>query len=160
NQSCGGNLAAADPHLAGRRIGKMLDFLDALPQVIEHGAAPLQQRGAIACGLDSLRGAIEETHTDRVFQIGNCLGYGRLGNRQLYGSFPHAALAQDGHEHVQVAQPEPPANPRLPLGGFAHEYSVMGTSNNTITTYGSPAATVARRRSSGSRTACLSRASA
>jgi hypothetical protein len=35
---------------------------------------------------------------------------------------------------VQVAQPEPPTEPRIPLGGFAHEYSVMGTFNNTITT--------------------------
>jgi hypothetical protein len=41
-------------------FGKILDFLDALAQVVEHGVAPLEQCVTIACRLDAQWRAIEQ----------------------------------------------------------------------------------------------------
>ena len=64
---------AADPNFAGRRVGKKFDLLDALPELIECGEPVLENRATIERGLDTLPAALEQTHAERVLEIGNRL---------------------------------------------------------------------------------------
>src|SRR5262249_23921717 len=68
---------------ARRGVGEELYLLHALPQLVERHETTVEKCAPIECGLDTLRAAIEESDAERVFHIGNRLGYGGLRHGEL-----------------------------------------------------------------------------
>jgi hypothetical protein len=50
---------------------------------------------------------------------GNRLRHGRLRHAKMYACLGHAAVLDDGKQDVQVAQPDPAADPAIPIEDFA-----------------------------------------
>ena len=98
---------ASDPHFASRRVGKKLDVLHALAQVIEYGCAAIEQRAAVFGRLDALAVAIEQAHAERMLQFRDRSRNGGLGGVQALRRLAHAAGLHDGHEDMQVLQLHP-----------------------------------------------------
>ena len=65
-------LLAPDAQFAGRRVGQILQRLNALPQLVKHGQAAFEQSVAINRWLDSRRTAIEQADTNGSFEIADC----------------------------------------------------------------------------------------
>jgi hypothetical protein len=108
-------LRAPDAQLSGGRIGHELDLFDALLEIIERSRAALQQREAIHRGLDALWSTVQKPHAERMLEVGNDLGNGRLRDVEIRCSLGHAAASHDGVEDVQVAQLEAAADLFLPV---------------------------------------------
>ena len=64
--------------------------------------------GGLASRHDAMLAAIEKTHAERIFEIGDPAGHRGLGRCQAFGRLAHAAPINDGHEHPQLMQLEPP----------------------------------------------------
>src|SRR5947209_15348179 len=47
----------------------------------------------------------------------------------------HAALLDDGEQDVQVAQPDQPADPAVPIERFCHQYSLISLSQNNASPF-------------------------
>jgi hypothetical protein len=60
---------ASYSQLPGCRVGKKFDVLDALPEFIEHGHAPLDDRATVMCGFNAPASAIEKSHAEYVFKF-------------------------------------------------------------------------------------------
>src|SRR4029453_7886135 len=78
-------LAGSDPQFPRRRIGKELNVLDALSQLVEDRDAAFDERAAIRRWLDAARAAIEQAYAEGVFQLGNRSRQGGLGRPQAFG---------------------------------------------------------------------------
>ena len=66
-------VSRAKPDFAGAWIGKCLDFLHGLAQIVKNCNSPLYQRPAVERWLDALWGPIEKPHADNVFNLANGL---------------------------------------------------------------------------------------
>src|SRR5262245_32364776 len=63
--------AASNPHFTSRWVGKKLNILHALVQVIEYGCSTIEQRAAILGWLDAVRAAVEQLHAKSMFEFSN-----------------------------------------------------------------------------------------
>src|SRR4029079_18556507 len=95
---------APNAHFPGSRVGQKLNLLHRLAQVIEHGRATRKQGPTAISRSDTLGRAVEQTHADRAFQIGDRSGNGGLSRVQQHRCLIHAASLYDGHENMQVVQ--------------------------------------------------------
>jgi hypothetical protein len=48
---------------------------------------------------------------------------GGLRHAEMVAGLGHAAVLGDGEQDVQIAQPDPPADPTVPVGGLVATYS-------------------------------------
>src|SRR5262249_44122517 len=71
NQAGNDEFIACDPDFTDRRIGQELDALHALTQLIEDGCTAAEQCAAVLSRLDTSAAAIEQTHAERMFQLGD-----------------------------------------------------------------------------------------
>jgi hypothetical protein len=111
---------ASDPHFAGTRVGKKLDLLYALAQVVKHGNAAIEQCAPKLGWLDSLPMTVEQLHAESVLQFGNRSGNSRLRDVEPLRRLPHAAGLHHGHENVQVLQFHPASDAVAQLHGHTH----------------------------------------
>lgn len=121
-QGGGQGLVAADPDLACGGIGQEVELLNSLAELVEYVGAPAKKRLAIKGGRDALWTAIQQAQADGMFEIGECLGDGRLGDRQALGGLCHAAFLGSGEQHVKIAQAQPAADPRGPALLWRHNH--------------------------------------
>src|SRR5262245_11119346 len=87
-------------------IGQELDLVHSLTQLIEYRQAPAHEHAAVEGWLDATRAAVQQPNPERVFEIGNCLGDGRLGHRETLCGLSHAPQLHDREQHVQVTHPD------------------------------------------------------
>jgi hypothetical protein len=92
--------------LSRGRIGKKLDVLDPLPEFVEDGDAAPDDGTAVLRRLDSPRTALEKTHAERPFQVGDGARDRRLGRAEALRGLRHAAGLDHGHEHAHIVQLE------------------------------------------------------
>ena len=71
NQAGNDEFAACNSDFTDRRIGQELDAFHALAQLIEHGCTAAEQSQAVFSRLDALATAIEQTHAERMLQLGD-----------------------------------------------------------------------------------------
>ena len=90
-------------------------MFDTLLELIEHGDPAFEQCVAIDGRLDSVWSPVEKTQSDRMLNLCDRLGDGRLRNRKLRGRFAHAARFRNGQKNVQIAQPEAFSNAVRPV---------------------------------------------
>ena len=114
------DLRRADPDFADARVSQEFDFLNALPEVVECGLAIFQQRAAVDGRFNAARTAIQQAHAERVLQIRDHLRDGRLRNSEEGGRLGHAAGLINRKQHVEIAQPDPPSDPGLPIDRLGH----------------------------------------
>ena len=107
NKARGQKRVASDPHFSRLRVGEKLDVLHAQLQLVEGYDAVLEQGATILRRLDALRAAVEEPHTDRLFQVRDRSGNGGLCRVQDRGRLAHAAGLHDAHQDVEVVQLHP-----------------------------------------------------
>ena len=100
----------SNPHFTHWPGGQVLDVLDALLQLIEDRARACEQRISVHGRLDAARAAVEKSRAQLVFEIGNHLRHGRLGNSQLCGGLGHAPVLDDCEKHVQIPQSQTAAD--------------------------------------------------
>ena len=115
-----GVLAPSHANLAHRRIGKRRDVLNALPQFVEHGDAPLDQRAAIRCRLYTLPAPVEQAHAESAFQISDRLGNGWLRHVEGACRLAHAAGLNNGQQNIHVPQFEAATDTVVPLRCDGH----------------------------------------
>ena len=60
-----------DPQFPRGRIGKELDVLHRLPQLIEYDETAVENRAPIDRRLDAVRAPVEETHAQSVLHVGD-----------------------------------------------------------------------------------------
>ena len=108
-----------NPHLSGTRIGQELDVSDPLFELVEDHVATIEQGPSVDRRLDALRAAIEKSHPQRVLQVGDRFGNGRLGHAELSGALGHAAALGDRGKDVEVTQLEATADAALPVSLLA-----------------------------------------
>src|ERR1700733_3237214 len=102
-QDCGRNaLLTSDPHLSDRRIGQELDVPDALSELVERRVSPRKQCAAIDRRLDTARTTIEKAYAERMLELGDHLGTGRLAHTERFGRLRHAVALHGGEEDVQI----------------------------------------------------------
>src|SRR5262249_47558439 len=97
-------VGGADTDLARRRVGKELDVLHALAQVVEDGDAAFLQGETIERRRNAAPAAIDQPHAERVLQLGDRLRYGRLRDIEPARRLAHAAGVDQRGEDVEVAQ--------------------------------------------------------
>ena len=105
----------ADAQFPACRVGQKVDVHHALFKFVERGVAASEQSAAVHGGLDASPAAVEQTDLERVFQIGNDLGNGRLRDAQSLRGPRHAAFRRDGCKNVEIAQPQMPSDPIFPI---------------------------------------------
>src|SRR5262249_112509 len=71
DEARGDKRITSDSDLASRRIGKEFDILHTLAQVVENSHAAIEQRPPVLCWDNCLAVTVEETHTERLFQLGD-----------------------------------------------------------------------------------------
>ncbi len=113
-------LPTADPHFPRGRIGQEFDVPDALLQFVENSDAAFEERVAVDRRLDATGAAVEKPHSERVFEIGDHLGNGGVGNTEVSRRLGHAAALNDGREDMQVPQLKPAADLTLPVDLSQH----------------------------------------
>jgi hypothetical protein len=117
----------ADPHLSGTGIGQELDISNPLFELVEDHVATIEQGPRVDRRLDALGAAVEKPHPQRVLQVGDRFGNGRLGHAELSGALGHAAALGDRGKDVEIAQFEPPADAALPVSLSAdHRFYLLG----------------------------------
>src|SRR5262249_1213907 len=105
-QACGKDRIGSNPQLPYRRVGEELDVLHGLLQLIERDETAIEKRARIDRGFDALRAAIKETHSERMFHVGNRLRNGGLRYAELRSSLAHAAASRHGEQDTEVPQLE------------------------------------------------------
>src|SRR5436189_4660966 len=105
----------SDSHFTDGRVGKKLDLVDALTQLVECRKSVLENRAAIERGLDALAAAMQQAHAQGMYHAGNGLRHERMGNRQLFGSLRYAAERHCREQDMHVAQLESSADAVLPM---------------------------------------------
>jgi hypothetical protein len=113
-------LHAADPHFSCGRIGQEFDIPDGLLQLIEYRNAAFEERATVDRRLDAAGAAIEKPHAERVFEIGDDLGDGGVGNTEVPRRLGHAAVLNDRRDDMQVPQFQPAADLTLPVDLSQH----------------------------------------
>src|SRR5258708_851110 len=101
---------AADPYLAGARIGDRLDLPNSLPKLVEGGRPPRVQDLAEARRDDTLRAAVEEPGANRVLEIGDPFRDRRRRDAESQGRLGHAAALDYREEHEEVVQAKLPSD--------------------------------------------------
>src|SRR5262249_8756864 len=97
---------ASDVQLARRRVGKEVDLVDALIDLIEDREAAPEQGASIKRRLCATLAAIQKLHPERLFQVGDCLGNDWLGDRKALGGLPHGAALGNSRQDFQLPQLE------------------------------------------------------
>src|SRR5262249_37792352 len=95
---------AAKPQLSERRGGKENQRLNATPQFIEHDRSAIDEGMAVGGRFDALRVAIEETDSERVFEVGYRFRDNGLRDRKAFRRPDHASALRDGEKNVKIAQ--------------------------------------------------------
>ena len=116
------------------------DVLDSLLDLVEGSYAPFEQRVAVLRRFDALRVAVEETHADRLFQLGDRSGNGGLGCVEERGRLAHAASLHNGRQNVEVMQLDPTSNPIVRLHGEDPSQFCIGVSKIAFSSHRSPGA--------------------
>jgi len=102
--SGGKQLGGPDPQLAGGGIRQKVDVRNALAQFIEDDSAPLDEGVTIGRRFNPLSRAVEETHAERMFEVGDRLRDGGLRHVEAADRLAHAACGDHGHQDVEVPQ--------------------------------------------------------
>ena len=110
----------SNSYFAQRRIGQILDVLDALLQLVEHDESAFEQRVTVPSRLDALRASVKKSHSELVLKIGDNFRHSRGGNSQLCGGLGHAAKLRDSEKHVQIPQSQPAADLTVPVDFSEH----------------------------------------
>src|SRR5262249_48644561 len=71
---------AADPYFSSGRVGQEFDVPDALLQLVENRDAAFKEHVTVDRWLDASRAAVEKPYSKRVFEIGDHLRNGGMGN--------------------------------------------------------------------------------
>src|SRR5262245_48944555 len=82
---------ASDAQLARRRIGEKVNLIYAPIDLVEDSHAALQECAAVERRLCPMLAAIQESHTEHLFQVSDRLGNDGLGDRELLGGLAHGA---------------------------------------------------------------------
>jgi hypothetical protein len=85
----------SDADFALSRIGKKVDVLHTLPQVVENRDAMPRERKTISCWHDAAPAAVQEANSESVFQLDDRLGNGGLGDVETLCRLSHAAGFND-----------------------------------------------------------------
>jgi hypothetical protein len=109
---------AADPQLSERRVGQEIDRLNATPQFIEHDRSAIDEGMAVSGRFDALRVAIEQTDTERVFEVGYRFRDNGLRDGKAFRRPDHASGLRDGEKNVKIAQLDTTADAIGPLHGL------------------------------------------
>ena len=96
----------------------MLDVSDALLHFIEDDPAPFDQQTAAFGQLDPARESIQEWCTQRLFHVGDCLGYRWLRQGQALRCLSHTASLRHSLQRVQIFEPQTPPDAIVPLHGL------------------------------------------
>ena len=72
----------ADPDFARSPVGQKFDVPDALLQLVEGGNAALEKRATEGRRFDAAGASIDKPHAERMLEIGNDFGNGRLGKEK------------------------------------------------------------------------------
>jgi hypothetical protein len=107
NKGRGQKGVASDPHFPSRWVGKKLDVLHALAQIIEYSDSAIEQRATVLGRLDPLAVAIEQAHAESVLQLRDRSRNGGLDGIQAFRRLSHAAGLHHGHKDMQVLQLHP-----------------------------------------------------
>src|SRR5262245_62996910 len=83
----------------------------------EHGRAAMDEGAAIGGRLDALRCAVEETHAERMLEVGDGLRDDRLRDGKPLRRLGHAPRLGDSEKDVQVAQLDASTDPVAPRHG-------------------------------------------
>ncbi len=110
---------APSSQISGGGIGEELDIRNALPQFVDDGASPADERETVGRRLNPLRIAIEETNAENGLHIGDRFGDRRLRYGEASAGFGNPALFHDGQQDIQVAQLEPAKDAIIPFHGAA-----------------------------------------
>jgi hypothetical protein len=79
-------------------------------QVVEYCNSAVEQGTTVFRRRYALAVAIEQPHPDQILQFCDGPRNRRLRRVQERGRLVHAARLRNGHEHVQVMQPDPAFN--------------------------------------------------
>src|SRR5262245_20042093 len=90
-------LSRANADFPRCRVGKKVDVLNALSQVIEDCDTAFLEGKAEGGRYDSAPSAIDEPDAKRTLQFCNRLGYGWLGYVEMASRLSHAAGINEGH---------------------------------------------------------------
>ncbi len=85
-------VVGGNAQFAGRGVGQVVDFLDALSQLVEGGQAVLQQCGTIDRRFGTMTITVQERPPQLSLKVGNDLRYDRLGDGEMPRGLGHAAL--------------------------------------------------------------------
>ena len=101
-------------HFARGGIGKKLDVLDALPQLVKGGMAAAEHGAAKLGQLHAVRISLQKTHAECVLQFADRARDDRVRDSELIGRLRHAPGLRHRKQNVQVAQLDPPPDPIVP----------------------------------------------
>jgi hypothetical protein len=104
DQSANDGLVGSNPNFANGRIGKKLDVLHRLAQVVEDRQSAVEQSSTVLGWFDALAVAFEQADTNGMFQFRDRPRNGGLPGVQERGCLGHAARLHDGHQDVKVVQ--------------------------------------------------------
>src|SRR5262245_30024501 len=97
----------------------MLDLLDRLLQLIERDRAMVEQGASIDRRLGALWTPIKQRDAERMLHVRDRLRDGRLRHGELCCRLSHAAAADHGQEHAQLAKFQVTTEPlRIPRHGI------------------------------------------
>ena len=102
-------IGASNPQFSRLGIGKELDLLHALTELLKDSGTSLEQSLAIYRRLDASRCSIEQSNAERMLQRSDSLRYRGLGDVEARRRLGHATPLHDGVEETEVAQLEPDA---------------------------------------------------
>src|SRR5262249_30170807 len=108
------------PHLACRRVGEILQGPDALLELVERRGAAVHHGAGVDRRLDATRAAFEQWHAKRLLEVGDDLGYSRLGDAELCSGLGHAAALRDGQKNVEMPQADAAADLMLGVEFVQH----------------------------------------
>ena len=69
DKSCCHRFGTSDPYFSSIGIGQKFDLFHALPELVEHGDAALEQCAAVDRGLDPMRSPVEEAEPDSMLDV-------------------------------------------------------------------------------------------
>src|ERR1700745_2810632 len=101
-------IASGHPMRSSPAVGSARNSmsLTPLPEFVEDGDAAPDDGTAVLRRLHSPRAALEKTHAERTFQVGDGARDGRLGRAESLRGLRHAVCLYHGHGHAHIVQLE------------------------------------------------------
>jgi hypothetical protein len=110
----------SDADFALGRIGKKIDVLNPLSQVIEDRDAVFCERKTVWCRHDAAPAAVHESNAERMFQLDDGLGNSGLGGVETLCRLSHAAGFNDRQQNIEVTQFQAALGAIVPRHEIAH----------------------------------------